>query len=340
MISSDDIETDDDEDGDDEPRSDYQWCMHCERAYRRGEHRLIGDLKMCPFEGCSGDTFMDGWDWDRFREPLPQYPAIPEFGVEYPMYPPKQPALSEDGLRILEALVAEMWRGRFRPHEEGTFCGYKELHTMLELSQKGPHWGKSLENQGLADLAKWIRAMNLPAITGLIVGESEPRLPGKGYYEVNGLPDGSTDWWRSEIRKAIAFDWSPWVKDTGSIAFEDLKEEARSYSEGSTSQVTREVKARCDALRKRARELFRDEDGFLRCRVCKWHKPDARISGDIVELHHIDPIAEAPEEGYTFTIADAEELLVPVCPNCHRMIHARTGGGQFDVESLRKILEK
>jgi predicted HNH restriction endonuclease len=64
------------------------------------------------------------------------------------------------------------------------------------------------------------------------------------------------------------------------------------------------------------------------------------ISGDIVELHHLDPISEAPDEGRIVTIADAATLFVPVCPNCHRMIHARTGGGQFDVEALRRILQK
>ncbi len=334
MSVPEDIDSDEDE----EEVSDYIWCMHCERAYKRGEHRMVGDIPMCPYAGCGGDTFMDGWDWDRFREPLPQYPSIPEPGKNYPMYPLKLPKLSAEGHRILEVLVAEMGRGRFRPHDESTFCGYKELHTILALPVKGPHWGKSLENQGLADLAKWIRAAQLPAISGLIVGEREPRLPGKGYYEVNGHPNGSTGWWHDQIRKAIAFDWSPWVPDTGALPFDEFSNDSRSYAEGSTSQVTREVKARCDALRKRARELFRDADGFLRCRVCTWHKPDARISGDIVELHHIDPIAEAPDEGRTISITDATKLLVPVCPNCHRMIHAKTGGGQFSVESLTSIL--
>lgn len=331
--------TADDLDEDDEARSAYQWCLHCERTYKRGEHRLVGDILMCPYDGCNGDTFSDGWDWDQFRSELPQYPAVPELGKKYPMYPPKVAAVSDEGQRILEYLVAEMWKGRFQPHDEGSFCGYKEVHQALGLAQKGPHWGKSLENQGLADLAKWIRELRLPAITGLIVGESEPRLPGKGYYEVNGQPDGSTDWWRSEVRKAIGFDWAPWVPDSVAILVEELVFESKSYLEGSTVEVTREVKERCGALRKRAKELFRDPDGALRCKVCGWSKPPhGMISGDIVELHHIDPIAEAPKGGRAVSIADAESLFVPLCPNCHRMIHARTGGGEFGVEGLQDIL--
>lgn len=63
--------------------------MHCERAYKHGEHRMVNGIAMCPYPDCNGDVFSDGWDWDHFREPLPQYPAVPAHGVKYPMYPPK-----------------------------------------------------------------------------------------------------------------------------------------------------------------------------------------------------------------------------------------------------------
>jgi len=343
-----------DENEEDELRSDYQWCMHCERAFKRGEHRMVGDIRMCPYPGCGGDVFSDGWDWDQFREPLPQYPAVPEFGVKYPMYPSKEtapetlpitsasvPLLTHEARRILEYLVSKMRLGRFNPSDEGSFCGYKEVHTALGLDKKGPQWGKSLENQGMAVLAKWIRANKLPAITGLIVAEQEPRLPGKGFYDVNGMPDNSTEWWRNQIKAAILQDWSPWVSDLEAVSFADLAADSRTHIDGASASVTREVKIRCDALRLAARVLFRGQDGLLRCRVCDWHKPaHGMISGDIVELHHLDPISEAPVEGRIVTIADAATLFVPVCPNCHRMIHARTGGGQFDIEALRRILQK
>lgn len=356
MIRPHDVEDlsdeDEEEDEDDGPRSDYQWCMHCERAYKRGEHRMVVDIAMCPYPGCGGDVFSDGWDWDRFREPLPQYPAVPEFGVKYPMYPPKKtapepiksvsvPQLTHEARRILEYLVSKMRLGRFNPSDEGSFCGYKEVHTALGLDKKGPQWGKSLENQGMAALAKWILANKLPAITGLIVAEQEPRLPGKGFYDVNGIPDNSTEWWRNQIRAAILHDWSPWVPDLESVSFADLVADARAHIDGASALVTREVKIRCDALRQAAKVLFRGPDGLIRCKICDWHKPaHGMISGDIVELHHLDPISEAPDEGRIVTVADAVTLFVPLCPNCHRMIHARTGSGHFDIETLRGILKK
>ena len=314
---------------DDEQRSDYQWCMHCERAYKRGEHRLIHGLRMCPYEGCNGDVFMDGWDWDTFREPLPQYPVIPEHGTKYPMYPTDYPVLSKGAEKLLTFLVSEIRRGRFDPEKEKTLCTFQEIHKALGLQRADNKWEKSLHSQGLDHLAKWIKTHKLPAINCLVVKSTKPRLP-----------VGNEDWWREQIQAAIAFDWSPWLPDGEPVTLAEVIQESRSYLEGATSQVTQEIKARCDALRKRTKELLRDPDGFLRCKVCDWHKPDAQIVGDIVELHHLDPISEAPEEGRVVTIAEATTLFIPVCPTCHRMIHSRTGERQFSADELKKILEK
>ena len=69
----------------------YLWCMHCERAYVRGEYRPEGGLQMCPYTGCDGDTVIDAWDWDSIREQNPSYPENPVEGVVYPMYGAAQP---------------------------------------------------------------------------------------------------------------------------------------------------------------------------------------------------------------------------------------------------------
>jgi hypothetical protein len=248
--------------------------------------------------------------------------------------------LSSSARLILELLVSEIRRGRFRPDDEGTFLGYKEVHDRLHLIRKGPNWGNSLRSQGLADLAELLRDEKLPAATGLIVGEDKPRRPGKGYFSIYGVSDGDLDWWRDQIRNSIRQDWSKWVDDIGLIDLDELREDSLSYIEGSTSFHNVALRVRCDALRTRAKELFRSPDGYLRCKVCGWHKPDARISGDIVEMHHIDPVSSAPPSGRRVTLEKAIGLLIPVCPTCHRMIHSRTGGGQFDIRTLRQILFK
>ena len=69
----------------DGPPPDYYWCLHCERAYRRGEFRHVGDLQMCPYADCDGDAAIDAWDWNSIRKDN-AYPEIPVEGTVYPMY--------------------------------------------------------------------------------------------------------------------------------------------------------------------------------------------------------------------------------------------------------------
>jgi len=61
----------------------YLWCIHCQRIYKKGEHRVIGNLKMCPYQGCNGDAVLDGLEWETIREHNPEYPEVPEKGVAY-----------------------------------------------------------------------------------------------------------------------------------------------------------------------------------------------------------------------------------------------------------------
>lgn len=68
-----------------ERRSDFLWCLHCGRTYNRGQFRKQADLQMCPYEGCDGDTVIDGWDWEEVRDGHPEYPVVPKDGVVYPL---------------------------------------------------------------------------------------------------------------------------------------------------------------------------------------------------------------------------------------------------------------
>jgi len=74
---------------------EFMWCLHCERAYKYGEHRvkhvdgLMGKqntLKMCPYTNCDGDTVIDSKPWDWVRHENPQYPETPDPDVYYPYY--------------------------------------------------------------------------------------------------------------------------------------------------------------------------------------------------------------------------------------------------------------
>lgn len=240
---------------------------------------------------------------------------------------------------ILQLLVNQIRAGRFLPDDERSFMGHGDVHKKLGLEKRGPNWGNSLNAQGLGNLALWIRQKQLPALTGLIVDQTNFQ-PGDGYYRAYNRPLNDRAWWMDQIRQAIAFDWSPYVEDDPAPTIEQLKTYTSAVIEGTVNTVSVEVRARCEALRRRAKQFYRGADGKLKCEVCGWQKPDNRISGDIVELHHMRPLADLPEQGVSLSMREAIESLVPLCPCCHRIAHSRIGGGSFSLKELKSIIPK
>jgi len=64
-------------------RSDYRWCLHCERTYDRRKWRMVRGLQMCPYLACDGDAVIDAVDWAEVRAQHPEYPEQPRWGDVY-----------------------------------------------------------------------------------------------------------------------------------------------------------------------------------------------------------------------------------------------------------------
>lgn len=83
-----------------------------------------------------------------------------------------------------------------------------------------------------------------------------------------------------------------------------------------------------------ARRQCLEHHGY-RCIVCDFDFE--RCYGDIgrryIHVHHLVPLAEVGEEYHVDPCND----LVPICPNCHAMIHAASP--MLSVEQLQKVLE-
>jgi predicted HNH restriction endonuclease len=143
-----------------------------------------------------------------------------------------------------------------------------------------------------------------------------------------------------QIAAAISHDWSAFVPDYESVTEAELIETSRVYLEGAITHISSSVRSRCQSLRMRVAELYRGPDGFLCCSICGWKKPtDGRFSGDIVEMHHHNkPISSLPAEGQHLTLEQAIDVMIPVGPTCHRLLHARRDGKTFTAAELRKIL--
>lgn len=115
--------------------------------------------------------------------------------------------------------------------------------------------------------------------------------------------------------------------DQESIRNTDLPETL--YLEGAQKQIlcnryerNPKARARCIAAQGTA------------CKVCGFDFGVAfgeAFAGKI-EVHHIKPISEIGEE----YVVDPLRDLVPVCPNCHRMLHSKTDG-VYTVEELKAM---
>jgi predicted HNH restriction endonuclease len=108
----------------------------------------------------------------------------------------------------------------------------------------------------------------------------------------------------------------------------------RHYLEGLLTMRTHLKRERNPMLRRQAFERTRRDDPKLRCRACGFSFIDAygELGADFIEMHHKIPVSSyiAPRD-----VSPSD--LVPLCSNCHRMIHRRSP--MLDVEELADILK-
>lgn len=73
------------------------------------------------------------------------------------------------------------------------------------------------------------------------------------------------------------------------------------------------------------------------CKVCEmsFSKTYGYFAKDFIHVHHIKPIYEIGEEYEV----NAEKDLIPVCPNCHAMLHKTEKGIPMTVERLKLLFE-
>ncbi|ELU8564980.1 HNH endonuclease [Vibrio alginolyticus] len=106
-------------------------------------------------------------------------------------------------------------------------------------------------------------------------------------------------------------------------------EQLESYFEGATMQVKvnrfeRNPKARAACIAHHG----------LSCKVCdiNFKNTYGSIGEDFIHVHHITPMSEIGKKYKVDPVKD----LVPVCPNCHAMLHRRTP--PYSVYELRNKL--
>lgn len=94
-------------------------------------------------------------------------------------------------------------------------------------------------------------------------------------------------------------------------------------SEGTKKYTEVAVYERSKKLRDYAIEYF-SVDGKISCKCCTFNFADfygENIGKGFIEIHHTKPIFTYDDEDLQNTLTKAVNNLIPVCSNCHRMIH-------------------
>lgn len=99
------------------------------------------------------------------------------------------------------------------------------------------------------------------------------------------------------------------------------------FKEGTTKQVTVNIHER----NPKAREACLNKHGYD-CKVCgmSFQQIYGKIGQNFIHVHHIKPLAGVSDEYELNPVQD----LVPVCPNCHAMLH--TYSPPLTINELKK----
>lgn len=92
--------------------------------------------------------------------------------------------------------------------------------------------------------------------------------------------------------------------------------------EGLKKICEREVYQRSCKLRKEAIRYY-TKDGKISCHACSFNFVDfyGQIGKGFIQIHHIKPIVRYKMEELMQTIKEALKKVIPLCSNCHSIIH-------------------
>jgi 5-methylcytosine-specific restriction enzyme A len=99
--------------------------------------------------------------------------------------------------------------------------------------------------------------------------------------------------------------------------------------EGNRKTVIVNVYERNPIARKKCIEHF-----GVQCQVCEinFENTYGEVGKDFIHVHHIVPLHEI-QQGYE---VDPIRDLIPVCPNCHAMLHRKENGNCLSIDQLRE----
>jgi hypothetical protein len=114
--------------------------------------------------------------------------------------------------------------------------------------------------------------------------------------------------------------------------------ERQKFTEGRATKALVKRIERSSEARRACIEHYMRENGWdhIECAICtfSFNQKYGEIGDGFIHIHHLKPLHEIDEEYQV----NPEDDLVPVCPNCHAMLHKETP--PLTVKKLQKCIAK
>lgn len=120
------------------------------------------------------------------------------------------------------------------------------------------------------------------------------------------------------------------------ISEEISEKEARELHEGQKSTITVNAYERNTGARKRCLAYYyKKNGGKIKCEICGFDFGEAygEVFKNKIHVHHVVEISSIGQD----YVINPEEDLLPVCPNCHMVIHSKKPA--FSVEAVKELLK-
>ena len=190
----------------------------------------------------------------------------------------------------------------------------------------------------LGEISYFCYQLGLPLISA-IVHPVDSYLPGEGLYKMCKLENIKKEWWGDAeefLLKCLnevwmCSDWSPLERYLADISdpVGDIVQTER--IEGAPVQVMSTRYERDRSLRAECLRIW-----GTACKICGFDaaKEYGEQFAGFIHVHHRYPVSEAGKAHPVNPIMD----LIPVCPNCHMILHAKKDG-VFSPEEVSAMRE-
>ena len=131
----------------------------------------------------------------------------------------------------------------------------------------------------------------------------------------------------------IESNWFNFIKENKHIKNSFISNDVvtiikETFREGKSKDITQTRYERNPEARKRCLKHY-----GCSCKVCEFNFEDhfGEVGQGFIHVHHINQISDIGKEYEVDPIKD----LIPVCPNCHAMIHSKRPA--FTIEEIKEI---